>query len=172
MFSPDKLLRTQFAMREEITRTKLSPLLRASTRLPHTQSKFFIPSSKRARVLRIVLQIGIQRDDDFAARSLHPGPHRGGLTAIVLEPQSANARVGGRDFLEDLPGVILAAIVRDDDFVSAVQWRDGIADGFDQRAQIVLLVVAGNDKGKFRRFGHSYLIETGKRGKTRAKRRD
>ena len=37
--SPDSLFRTQLAMREEATRMKLSPLPRASTRVPQTQSK-------------------------------------------------------------------------------------------------------------------------------------
>ena len=74
--------------------------------------------------------------------------------AIEREAQAANARVRRGEFLEHLPRVVLAAIVGDDDFVGAIERCDGIGDGFDQRAQIVLLVVAGNDKGKFRRFGH------------------
>ena len=79
MFSPDNLLRTQLAMREEATRTKLSPLPRAATRVPHTQSKFLIGSSKSREVLGIVLQIGVERDDDFAARGFHARPHGGRL---------------------------------------------------------------------------------------------
>ncbi len=47
MFSPDSWLRTQLAIRDEATRTKLSPLPRVSTRVPHTQSAFFSASRNR-----------------------------------------------------------------------------------------------------------------------------
>src|SRR5271163_4518310 len=41
MLSPDNLLRTQFAIFDDAMRIKLSPWLRASIRVPQTQSKNF-----------------------------------------------------------------------------------------------------------------------------------
>jgi len=62
MFSPESLLRTQLAMRDEAMRIHLSPLPRVATRVPQTQSAFFSASSICGKSLD-VLQIGIKRCD-------------------------------------------------------------------------------------------------------------
>ena len=104
----------------------------------------------------IVLQIGIERDQVFAARRLQSGPTRGRFAAIEREALRANPRITRGQFRQHFPRPVFAAIVRDDDFVWPLERLDRDADGFNQLAQISLFVVAGNDEadlGRCRNHG-------------------
>jgi len=72
------------------------------------------------------------------------------LAAVEGKFLHADARVARREFLEDFPRLVLAAIVGDDDLVGNFQRLHGFADGLDEFAQIAFLVVAGNDEADFR----------------------
>jgi len=101
------------------------------------------------QIARVVLQIGVERDDDPSARGLHARPQRRGLAAVKRKPLRADARIGRREFLEDFPGLVPAAIVGDDDFESHLERFHRPAQGRDERAQIPFLIVAGNDEAEF-----------------------
>ena len=68
------------------------------------------------------------------------------LNAKLLHP---DARVAGGELLQNFPGLVLAAIVGDDDLVGNLQRLDRLADGLDECAQIAFLVVTGNDEADF-----------------------
>src|SRR5262249_44267000 len=56
--------------------------------------------------------------------------------------------IGSAEFAEYLPGIVRAEIVGDYDFVRHLEWLRGVTDRGDERAKIVLLVVAWNDKAE------------------------
>ena len=103
------------------------------------------------QVLGIILQVGVQREEIFAAGGLEPGEAGRALAAVVGKALHADVRVGG-EFLEDLPRLVLAAIVGDDDLVENVQRLDRRTDGLDELAQVAFLVVARDDQADFRIF--------------------
>ena len=119
--------------------------------------EFFERRQQFRQVARVVLQIGIEGDDGPAARRLHARPQRRGLPTVEREPLGANARVARREVFEDFPRPVLAAIIGDDDLVGQLERLRRLADRRDEREQISLLVVAGNDEAEFGRFGHFYF---------------
>src|SRR5207249_3415511 len=69
------------------------------------------------QLARVVLQIGVKRDQVFAARGFQSGPARRRLPAIERESLHAKSRIARRKLLQYLPRLVLAAIVGDHDFV-------------------------------------------------------
>jgi len=59
-----------------------------------------------------------------------------------------DSRITGRQFLEQFPRFIFAAIVGDDDFIRQFERVDGFTDGGDQRTQVALLIVAGDHEAE------------------------
>ena len=115
--------------------------------------KIFQRLQKFRQILRVVLQIGVEREEIFAARGLESGKARRALATVEREPLRADARIGGGEFLEDFPRLVPAAIVGDDDLVGNLERLDRLADGSDEFAQIAFLVVTRNDEANFRIFG-------------------
>src|SRR2546425_5453759 len=100
------------------------------------------------QVLRVILQIGVERDEVLPARSLQAGPTCGRLAAVESKTLHPDARVACRKFFEDFPRVVLAAIIRDNDFVSQVDPVHGRANRRDERAQAFFLIVTGDDEAE------------------------
>src|SRR5665213_1235835 len=115
---------------------------------------------KFRQILRVILQIGVEREEIFAARGLETGEARRALAAVECKFLHADARVSRREFLEDFPGLVLAAIVGDDDLVGNLQRLDRRSDGLDEFAQIAFLVVTTNDEADFRSINvHRKIIK-------------
>jgi len=129
-------------MRDDATRMKLSPSPRAFTRVPQTQSKFF----QRLQKFLAGLSGRSANPRSSVKRYLPPRGLRPAKLA-ALSPQlnakllHANVRVFDRKRLENFPGLVLAAIVGDDDLVGNFQWLDRRADRLDELAQVAFLVV-------------------------------
>jgi len=66
-------------------------------------------------IARVVLQIGIERHDEPAARGFMPAHSAADWPQLKANRCARDARVGRREFLEDFPGLVPAAIVGDDD---------------------------------------------------------
>src|SRR6266567_3885085 len=103
---------------------------------------------KSRQVFRVILQIGVERDEVLPARSLQAGPTCGRLAAVESKTLHPDARVACRKFFEDLPGVVLAAIIGNNDFVSQVEPVHGLADRRDERAQISFFIVTRDDEAE------------------------
>src|SRR4051794_15987912 len=63
-----------------------------------------------------MLQIGVQGDDDVAARMLHAGEQRGLLAEITAQRQVADARILDRQRFHDFEGSIRGTIIDIKDF--------------------------------------------------------
>src|SRR5579875_2977070 len=93
---------------------------------------------------RIVLQIGVHRDYVFAASRLDSRPYGGGFAAIEGEALHPQTRLLVRQFLEQLPRSIGAAIVGNHDLIGQFQRIHGGANPLQQDRQIALFVIAGD----------------------------
>src|SRR6266568_3241543 len=113
----------------------------------------------------VILQIGVERDEVLPARSLQAGPTCGRLAAVESKTLHPDARVACRKFFEDLPGVVLAAIIGNNDFVSQVEPVHGLADRRDERAQISFFIVTRDDEAEVWGGHGSMLRLNSQRGK-------
>ena len=93
-------------------------------------------------IARVVLQVGVEGDQVRAAGGLQSLPARRRLAGVGGEPLHADPRIVRREFLEDGPRRVRAAIVCDDDLVGHLQRLRALANGGDQRAYVPLLVVS------------------------------
>ena len=74
---------------------------------------------QKRNVLRIVLKVGIDRDNYIAARVINAGHDRRGLACIAAELDDFHFGAGRRDPRELCHRVVAAAIVYRDDFKTA-----------------------------------------------------
>ena len=65
---------------------------------------------------RVVLQVGVERDDQVAAGGVEAGREGGRLAEIAAEADAADARIGRRELLDSLPRAVGRAVVDEDDF--------------------------------------------------------
>ena len=85
--------------------------------------------------------------------------HGGGLPTIAGEPLSADAWISLGKLLNQCPGVIGAAIIRQDKLPRALDAVRRVANGFNQQAKVTFFIVAWNDKAEVGliRFGHAVI---------------
>ena len=140
-------------LRGKLFQTRIALRARRDARAAHAVA-VLDGFQKLWQISRMILQIGVQRGDETAVCGLHAGPQRRRLAAVSVEPEGADFRVGRAERLQDFPGVVRAAIVRDDDLVSDVERLQRFADGGHERNQIVPLVEAGNHDAQGGRFNH------------------
>jgi hypothetical protein len=91
---------------------------------------------------RVVLQVGVHRDDPLAACLVDGRGERGGLAEVAPQPQRAHPRVGGGQLGHHRPAAVHAAVVDEDHLV--LDLRQGLersADLGHQRGERRLLVL-------------------------------
>ena len=74
---------------------------------------------------RIVLQIGVERHDDVAARGVEAGGHRRRLAEVAREADDAQLRAAGGGRAQKLGRLVAAAVVDEQDL-------DGVAGRFER----------------------------------------
>ena len=97
-------------------------------------------------IVRIVLQVAVHGDNDFAGSVVKTGGERGGLTVIALQTDDGDAGIVEGNLAENLRSRVAALIVHVDEF-----------DGFE---------AAGHDSGEAgMEFADAFLfvMETGRR---------
>ncbi len=98
-------------------------------------------------VVRVVLEVGIEGDDDIAGRGVEAGAHGGGLAEVAAQPHEAEMGVLVGACGEQLPGSVLAAVVDEDDLVGAANCAQGVVQGFAEQGDGFFFVVDRNDNG-------------------------
>jgi hypothetical protein len=102
-----------------------------------------------------MLEVGIDHDDDLAARVREAGSERGLLAKISGQFQKHQPWHGaGLDLTFDPGGSIVAAAVIDDqDFAPTGASRERIGEQGEQAGKVGPLVLARNDAGEGLRWG-------------------
>src|SRR5262249_52845433 len=107
---------------------------------------------QRGKVGRIVFQVRVLHQDDLAGHMLKARADGGALALVALVHQhTQRGAVGRLEFLEDLTGAVLRAVIHNNEFAGQANpdrhhALDDVLDGF-------LLVVTGNNDGKsFKRW--------------------
>ena len=105
-----------------------------------------------------ILQVGVERDDDLAAHPLERRHDRHVLAVVGVEIDDAGD-VGPRGVLgaEQFERTVGAAVVGEDDLVGLAESVEHGVEAGEERRQVRLLVVDGDDDGKEnggRRGGH------------------
>jgi len=76
----------------------------------------FIHLREKARdLLRIVLQIAIERENDVVRSSFEPSTERGRLAEVAAQTNPTHARIFRRELLDQAPGVVGRAVIDKDD---------------------------------------------------------
>ena len=81
----------------------------------HQVVAFFDLVQEERQVLRKVLQVGVHRDDEIAARGGQAGLQRGGLAEVAPELDDAEPGLGRDQGLGDVERSVRAAIVDEDE---------------------------------------------------------
>src|SRR6185369_12215233 len=93
----------------------------ANLRIPRNRAEVFVvkPVRERAYRLRCKQRVGIERDDDLAARVTQAGVERRRL-ARIRNREQAHARFACEFLSDDFARRVLRAVVYDDDLVSGI----------------------------------------------------
>jgi len=110
---------------------------------------------ERRNVVRVVLQIAVHGDDVFALRMVEAGRQGRGLTEVPAQLYHHYAAVDGGDFLQQVEGLIAAAIVDEHQLEAfARRFHHGLQPAIEF-GNALLLIVKRNNNGK---LGHDRLI--------------
>ena len=104
-------------------------------------------------LLRIVLQVGVHRDDEFAARRREACIQRGGLAKVPAERDASDVVERPRKRLQPLRRSVRRAVVHEDDLVVEPGVGHYGPDPLAQQGKRILLVVDRNDDRDPRPFG-------------------
>src|SRR5436309_2964513 len=130
-------------------RSKPSSAVSASPVAAHTRPnspKSWIGRVEEPRdVARIVLQVGVDRDDDPAARVLDAGGEGGGLAVVARQADDAEPRLARDEPDEALEAPVAAPVVDRDDLRRAAERIEHRAELGDERLQALRLVVERDD---------------------------
>ena len=102
-----------------------------------------------------VLQVGIHGDDHAALAGLKATVQGGRLAVVATELDAMNGRVGLREFLNDLPRAVGAAIVDKDDFVGKVVGLHHANNPSVKFGQAFFLIIEGYNNGNINNLFHN-----------------
>lgn len=105
---------------------------------------------EKRKVVRIILQIGIQSDDNFPSSIVEAGRKRRGLAEIFSEFDDYDSGILLLKRFERSIGGIETSVVHEDDFVRCVKPLQGSGDLLIEKRQILFLVVDGDDQREVR----------------------
>ncbi len=98
-------------------------------------------------IARVVLQVGVQRDDHLTARPFEARIQGSGLPCIVAQPDHPHFRPFGDQLSQDMRRAIATAIVDEEQFVARPQRRQRLRDRRRQRDEVFRFVIGGDDNG-------------------------
>ena len=89
----------------------------------------------------VVLPVGVHEHDDVAPQVGEGGGQRVALADVAPQPDPPDVRVAGDEVCDDLPGVVGAPVVDDDDLVRQPLLREDRDELVDYWAEVLALVV-------------------------------
>ena len=122
---------------------------------------------------RVVLEVGVEGDDDLAVRVVESGRQGGRLPEVLPEADDLDPRILGLHLLEGGKGPVGAAVVDQDDLERLAQLLPGRDELAAELGKAALLVIDREDErdGDFRGSRHRGHYNTnGKRASTRGRR--
>src|SRR5262249_12934795 len=93
----------------------------------------------------VVLAVAIESDDQLAPSDIEARRQRGGLPEVCSEPNDAELRQRGYQVAEAGTCRVRRAVVDNDQLVGPAEALHDAPEGGQQRPDVVLLVVDGND---------------------------
>ena len=104
------------------------------------------PAQEAGDLGRVVLEVGVEREDPVAPRCLESRRQRGRLAEVAAEPDRADPRILRGEFRQLAPRTVPAAIVHEDELERAQVTRGGNGRELGvKRRQAPFLVVDGDD---------------------------
>lgn len=82
----------------------------------HVRPRFVEQADQPRNVRGIVLQIGIEGDDEVSARRIESRGERSGLAAVFVEPNRAEPWKASTELPQHRGSPVIAAVIDDDDF--------------------------------------------------------
>jgi len=111
----------------------------------------------------VVLQVGVEGDDDVVAGGVDAGGHGGGLAEIAAEADQAEMGIGAGGLDQAVPRGVARAVVDQQNLVAAPQSGERVVEFLRQVGDVVFLVVNGNHDGQAGRGGcHSGSMGDGR----------
>ncbi len=99
-------------------------------------------------ILRIILEIRVQGNDDFPPSIIKPGGNGSGLPKIANKLQDTNPSIQGGQALEFLGAPIGTSIVDEEDFTTGFPGSQASLETIVQRFESLEFVENGNDDGE------------------------
>src|SRR5204863_323312 len=116
----------------------------------HVGAALFELRDHRRNVGGIVLQIGVERDDEFPLRRVPRGIERSGLACVLREREDAQHRIARALLAQHGETAIGRAVVDGDDLVRPAASLQRRRDLAQQEGNVLFLVVHGKDDGQIR----------------------
>ena len=97
---------------------------------------------------RVVLAVGVEGDDDPAAGMVEAGGEGCRLAVVAAEADGDDVVIFGGQLLQAGEATVLAAVVDEQGFIIEARTAQRGANLLGQRAQVVFLVVDGDDEAQ------------------------
>jgi hypothetical protein len=99
----------------------------------------------RGDVPRVVLHVGVHRDDDGRRHVAQARVERGGLAGVAAKEDALEVGPLGRELLQQLPRAIVARVVDGDDFERLAPLLHHLVDFVEEGLDVLDLVVDGEN---------------------------
>ncbi len=111
----------------------------------HVGAVLFQGTQEARNLGRVILQIGIEGQDDLAARGMKASRQRRRLAEIAAETNTVDPAIFPGQLGDDLPRTIGAAVVDEDNLDGEIRLMSHRSDLLVERQKAVVFVVNGDD---------------------------
>ena len=127
----------------------------------HRRAILFHFFEQQGDVRRVVLQIGVQCDDDVLLGCVNAGGHCRRLAEVAAEANEMKARMLSRRLLKALPRFVVGAVIHQNDFIVAPAGGEGVVQFLGQRRDVGFFVEYGNYDRKAGAVCHARSMREG-----------
>src|SRR5207249_3830919 len=130
------------------TRRQVAPQLGVPTISPPSRNHVvtFCQLLEESRdVVRVVLKIAVEANNDVTRCMVDPGHHRGGLTEVTPKAYDLKAGIFASQLPQRCLSRIGASVIDEDHLVTSFDCAQSVAQSLAQQMDVVLLVVNWNN---------------------------